>query len=332
MEKSKTVAVGNSSRAESKTIDFRVGKSRKRARQNKGYLELLSVVSKSRAGLKAQQAMLTSKPAKHAANLLDRQLDLIFHMVFMPYMILMAMEGYAEGKWSVAEEVLGITSSPKEERKRFQKISRTTMERFFALDAGGSLSRPWLSATTVYMWTAFECLAGDLWTSSLDQSTTLGHQVLGTISGDDPENTGLSRRRIDVGLAARYGFDLRRKLGTILRPKFDFTSVEGVQSAYKKAFGTCGELEKYSSLKDLEQVRHLIVHRGGIADDQFMKVAKVKGKPGRPLFLTMEKVTSYMVGVTLGCVALLKVVDEWFGAHQTRPENHASETPRACDL
>ena len=35
--------------------------------------------------------------------------------------------------------------------------------------------------------------------------------------------------RMAVSLLAKYGFDLRKKLGTVLRTKFDFTSVAGIR-------------------------------------------------------------------------------------------------------
>jgi len=298
---------------------LKVGKSKRLAKLNKDYLDLLSIVEKSRHGFAVEQASLKSKPAKDAAEQLLRQLDLIFHMVQLPYVILMTMLGYATGfedafKLVLHRLVSHRTTPNLEDRKRkYEKQAKSAMQHFFAIDVSGSLSRPWLFAVTVYIWTAFECLAGDLWAISLNHATTLGHRTLTSIVSEDTEDSSLSRRHIDVGLAARYGFDLRRSLGTILRPKFDFSSFEGVMVAYKKAFGTCGELENFSDvLKELEQLRHLIVHRGGVADSKFVKITKPKVRADKIVSLKLSQVGLYMMSVTLGCVALLKVVDEWF--------------------
>jgi hypothetical protein len=230
------------------------------------------------------------------------------------------MEGFAEGKMlGFLEGLTGIKANLDESRKKFEKQFKETMRRFFALDASGSLSRPWLYAVTVYVWLAFECLAEDLWTSSLNQETKLGHQALNSIPNEDKDSSGLSRRQIDVGLAARDGFDLRKSLGTILKSKFDFGKFDGVRSAYKQVFKTYGELDNFPHLRELEQVRHLIVHRGGVADDRFIRLTKIKARPGKPLSLTTTQVANYMISVTLGCASLLKIVDEWFTEEEKKP-------------
>jgi hypothetical protein len=301
--------------AKTLNVDFaKIGKSKRLTKQNKAYLDLLSIVEKSRRGFAVEQTKLQSKPAKDAARQLLRQLDLIFHMVQLPYVILMMMEGYATGLQKGFEIVLR-RGKPKHEdsRKTFEKLSKRTMQRFFAIDVSGSLSRPWLFAVTLYIWTAYECLAGDLWSTSLNQATGLGHRILTSIRSEDPEKLGISRRHIDVGLAARYGFDLRHSLGTILKAKFEFSSFDGIKAAYTQAFGTCGELEdQRDALKELEQVRHLIMHRGGIADPRFVTMTKIKTRPNSMLSLKLAQVAEYMMSMTMGCVALLHVVDDWF--------------------
>lgn len=79
-------------------FDFsKIGKSKRLTKQTKAYLDLLSIVEKSRRGFVVEQTRLKSKPAKDAARQLLRQLDLIFHMVQLPYAILIMMEGYATG-------------------------------------------------------------------------------------------------------------------------------------------------------------------------------------------------------------------------------------------
>lgn len=293
----------------------KVGKSKRLAKQNKNYLDLLSIVTRSRYGFVAEQARLKSEPAKNAATQILRQLDLIIHMVQLPYVILMMMEGYKSG-WEQAFKVVlrGPKPNQGDRKKRFEKCAKSAMQQFFAIDVSGSLSRPWLFAVTLYIWTAFECLATDLWATSLNRATPLGHRILSSISGEDAEKSGLSRRHIEVGLAARYGFDLRRHLGTILKSKFDFRSCDGIQSAYKQAFGNCGKPPEWATLKELEQVRHLIVHRGGVVDSKFAKVTNLRVRPDRTLSLTLPQVGGYMMSVTLACADLLKIVDEWFTA------------------
>lgn len=296
------------------SIDLsQIGKSKRLAKRNKDYLDLLSIVTRAREGFVIEQTRLNSKPAKESAKQLLGQLDLIYHMVSLPHATLMLMEGEAYFKQASLDKVL-LDLSEEEKRKAFEKRYASTMQRFFAIDVTGSLSRPWLFAITVYIWTAFECLAGDLWVASLNHATKLGQRILSSIPHDDAEKFGLSRRHIDVGLAARYGFDLRRSLGTVLRSKFDFSSVDGIEVAYKQAFGIVSPLHETdcATLSELEQVRHLIVHRGGVADDKFLKLTKLKVRRAKILSLALSQVGDYMAGMTLGCVGLLKIVDKWF--------------------
>jgi len=66
---------------------------------------------------------------------------------------------------------------------------------------------------------------------------------------------------------------LRGCLGSVLRSKFDFSSFDGIAAAYERAFGPSQRLQDLAgSLKRIEQVRHLIVHRGGITDERFLKL------------------------------------------------------------
>lgn len=118
---------------------------------------------------------------------------------------------------------------------------------------------------------------------------------------------GLSGLHIPVGLAAKYQFDLRRRLGTLLKPKFDFTSVDGIAKAYQKAFGEFPALEDLSGeLNELEHTRNLIVHRGGIVDEKFLRATNLKARQGKKLDIKISRVTRYVIAVTLGVVGLLQ--------------------------
>jgi hypothetical protein len=299
-------------------------KSKHLAIKNEAYLRLHSVVRQARQGFVTEQSRLVSNPARESASQILRQLDLIVNMVEMPYALLIVMDGYVSG-WQAAFEValgkfakldhgeLAKVGSEKR-RKAFEESAQETMRTFFAIDSShsGALSQPWLFAITVYIWTAFECLASDLWVKSLNHSPQLAQRVISSISSSDDEQSGISKRHIEVGLAAKYGFDLRRHLGSALKKKFEFTKYQGILEAYCKAFGPCPELEQFGDeLKQLEQVRHLIVHRGGITDDQFIKLSQLKIRTNSKLRLTLDQVRDYVMTVTLASVALLHTVDRW---------------------
>jgi hypothetical protein len=254
---------------EGKSIDFSpIGKSRRLAKQNREYLRLLDTVAKAQHGLAAEAAKFLSRPTKAASKQLFRQLDLVSGIVNLPHFLMLFAQGSSEAFMGIIrylvtrdigsdEEQLWTKSMSESKMRFFKKSARRVMERFFLLDESEKMLQPLLYAATLYLWTALECLAGDLWESSLNDLTELGHKALASIPADATDDkSDLSRRQINVGLAARYGFDLRHSLGTVLKSKFDFSSFDGIEEAYKQAFGECaGVVEQRDALKELEPVR-----------------------------------------------------------------------------
>jgi len=124
-------------------------------------------------------------------------------------------------------------------------------------------------------WTSFECLASDSSEAAVNvRPLTLGHPAFANLPQDSEDIAGLETKSVSVGLLAKYGFDIRGKLGTLLKPKFDFTGVSGIREAYAAAFGDKLPLDSIlgdENLSQLEVVRHAIVHRAGIADELYLK-------------------------------------------------------------
>lgn len=129
-----------------------------------------------------------------------------------------------------------------------------------------------------------------------------------------PSVEGLVGRQVSVGLLARHGFDLRTKLGTVLAPKFDFTSVSGIRIAYATVFGkesTVGESLGEPALARLEATRHLVVHRAGIVDDEYIRRTLDAMRIGEPLQLTGTQVSQLANGAVGAGSRLLRALDLW---------------------
>jgi hypothetical protein len=122
--------------------------------------------------------------------------------------------------------------------------------------------RAMLSAITTWAWAAFETVAKDAWTVALNiRPLELGHPAFSKIS-ESISLEGLGAKHVSVGFLAKYGFDLRNRLGDVLGSKFDFTSVVGIREAYTAAFGLAESIKQILSndlLMALEATRHLIV-------------------------------------------------------------------------
>ncbi len=175
-------------------------------------------------------------------------------------------------------------------------------------------------------WATLESLSKDLWIAALNARPT--ELAQGTFR-HLPESLGegdLTKKHVPVGLLARYGFDVRDKLGTILSARFDFTSYIGIRTAYTAVFGDKPALRTIfedPAPQALEAVRHLIVHRAGHVDDEYIRRTGEQAPIGRKLEITGQRFTELAEGaVKVGC-SLLGFVDEFLVSVRLEPPSDA---------
>lgn len=148
-----------------------------------------------------------------------------------------------------------------------------------------------LSATIVGLWTAVETLAGDLWEAALNlhphtladlagkpanriTKRSFGHTDFGShqaaAEGEGKQLSLREMRRITSG-----SYDLSRLMGTALKTKFRFTSLDGIREAYSVAFSEqhtgIDQALSHECFDVLSAFRNVIVHSGGVADREFAK-------------------------------------------------------------
>lgn len=176
------------------------------------------------------------------------------------------------------------------------------LSKMMSIDIVERGSRSLVYAGYMSTWTAFECLSKDIWIGLLnDEPTRFGHPSFRVLPEFGNENDGLSRKAIEIGLLARYGFDLRRSVGTILSARFDFTSAKGISRAYEAAFGKLEVIDRLRSdnrMKLLEATRNLIAHRAGIVDQEFTRVTGSPAKIGTYLEISATDL-SHMANQTI---------------------------------
>jgi hypothetical protein len=117
-----------------------------------------------------------------------------------------------------------------------------------------------------------------------------------------------------VGLAARHGFDLRHCLGTVLKSKFDFTSVSGIQKAYKVFVPNDEFIERLLAdpeLGELEATRHVIVHRAGKVDEEYRRRTKSKLPVGTVASFSREQSAWFCHKSAYAGAGLLSFVNDW---------------------
>lgn len=145
-------------------------------------------------------------------------------------------------------------------------------------------------------WTAFEVLAEDLWVEALNSRPSLGLVALNALPDPKDDEKEASRKQkiklhIPWWLAIDPEFDLNTNIGTLLRNEWDFARRDETEDAYRKAFrrndNEIEEILRDQLLGWLVATRNVLVHNGGSADDEFIKLVKQhpilnqseKGKP-----------------------------------------------------
>lgn len=161
-------------------------------------------------------------------------------------------------------------------------------------------------------WTAFECLAKDMWTDVLNaRPQGPGQRALfGTQQRDE---TG--RKGVPLEVLAQHGFDMRGALGSYLRSSFDFSRINGIKQAYTLAFGKHQAIKNTldaAVLKELHASRNLLVHRAGVMDEEYIKAVDGElSMIGAPLPLTAAKTHTLINAAINAGRGLLGFLDEW---------------------
>jgi len=187
----------------------------------------------------------------------------------------------------------------------------------------------WITGT----WTAFEALAGDLWETSLNiQPEGLAHLGGSPNRYNKNKNADKNQRQqprrqeqdesksIPLDLIQAHRFEIRNRMGTILRSKFDFTKLSGIREAYACAFDkNDGMIERYlrdDALDALSAVRNLLVHKRGLVDEKYLKQThNLKTVPtadiGKRIELDGEIVVNLLDPARHCGVTLIAEVDAW---------------------
>lgn len=169
-------------------------------------------------------------------------------------------------------------------------------------------------STTTQAWIGFESAAKNIWVSALNaRPLTLGQPTFNLLP-DDSKESEVSSKTIQVGLAAKFGFDLRTHLGTILSERYDFTSVGGIKKAYKTAFQSIDTLNKNLDnpvLFKLEQTRNLLVHRAGIIDDAYKNKTRCPQSCGEELAVSDAEFEEFIISSLDATIELFKFTDDY---------------------
>ncbi len=210
--------------------------------------------------------------------------------------------------------------------------------------AGGEAARQgfggFLSSAVVGEWTAFETFAGDLWEAALNVHPFELAELKGapwTAAKGNDESEGSARdlretKLVRLDWIQRVRYDSRNSMGTLLKDRFEFSSFADIKNAYVIAWSNIEDQKNIkailgnSELDLLQSARNLLVHKGGIVDQRFLR--RITDKSTRqinPIFAGAAidqllpvngVVVAHFMTVMIGSATkLLAFVDNWLSDH-----------------
>jgi hypothetical protein len=170
------------------------------------------------------------------------------------------------------EEILSKKDNvAKQFRDEEERYATTMINTMLASDLQDG-SDAWFGAQITGIWTSFEAVAGDLWEAALN----IHPFGLADLAGNPKEKQRKGRdenKKIDLSWLQRFDYNVVGKMGTILKSKYGFDKLDSIRDAYSEAFGdkAINAIIEDKTLTALSLVRNLIVHKGGVVDDDYLK-------------------------------------------------------------
>jgi hypothetical protein len=199
-----------------------------------------------------------------------------------------------------------------------------------------------LASLILDMWTTFEMLAGDLWETAVNHGPKAWCQAVLKAQGGGKQKAQQEKSIKFKDLEA-HGFDLRKKMGTILRAteKAKFQSIDDIKYTYEdlneKRLTKLFDLDQHKDIFGLASVRNLYAHKVGVVDASFLdeNVERVYErfaalKTGEPFPIDGEIVVTLTDSAIRLGNRLLVAVDELLIEHQSPiPPTEESESEPA---
>lgn len=219
-----------------------------------------------------------------------------------------AIKGFSK----VMSEQLKNSHTTKETINALEALNALMIENEYVRKAMHSL---YLN-TASNVWTIFESIFKDLWITMLNSfPNRLINNITNNLKKDDNQG-GIIGKSIQISLLAKYDFQVKQQLGTILSQKFDFTSLYGIKDSFEKLFQNEKldfEHVKNDDLFELEILRHLIVHKAGKVDEDYLKKTKINKEKKIDDLIELDELTlTLYINSAIRVVSKsIKQIDNW---------------------
>jgi hypothetical protein len=181
------------------------------------------------------------------------------------------------------------------------------------------------SSMIIGAWTAFEALAEDLWVACVNGNLRLAFIALDAEPSQGDSDQDVERKhRVKFSLPLRFlqkpDFDIKAQMGTVLRSKWNFDRKDEAADAYLKIFREKGkelkEIFESNDLRWLSAVRNVLIHNGGVADEEFLKLVKNHDRlkdvtPGTEIPLDGALTAELVSAASVKGKALIDLIDDW---------------------
>lgn len=197
----------------------------------------------------------------------------------------------------------------------------------FDTQGGKRALNEFFASCLISTWTTFETTAGDLWEAALNAHPRGLSELKGTkkpkSSGRDELEGDRKGKEIALDWLHRYQFDLRDRMGTVLRSRHRFDRLSGLRLAYLQAFekdsARLEEILNRDAIDALNSVRNLLVHKAGIADSEYERRSSSWAIPkaaiGERISLDGDIVYGLIEPVSMATLELLAEVDRWIATN-----------------
>lgn len=169
--------------------------------------------------------------------------------------------------------------------------------------------------TIVNSWTIFESTTIEIWTFLLNEYPKLFiHNLLRRFDSKDQEIEGILGKNISISLLAKFNFNISNNLGDLLVGKYDFTSTSGIKRAFSDLLNISNSELDFLTTTDLMQLeitRHLIVHKAGKIDSDYLKRSNRKNeKELSDINLSDQDLNNFCNAAIFAGNTLINLVDE----------------------
>jgi hypothetical protein len=191
-------------------------------------------------------------------------------------------------------------------------------------------------------WTLFETAAGDLWEAALNHrpyglADLRGEKRYQRRERRRPgDESGKLEKSVRLDLIRAQDWDTKHTMGSILRDKFAFTTLQGIRDAYEVAFyKKADEIDNIvtdNCYDRLSALRNVIVHKGAIADAEYVRRAKdIAGLPilkkGEKIELNGKMVADLVHETSNSTARLIHSVDQWLVTNAIKPSQGDTDPP-----